>query len=344
MKFSVEEISKLVNGVVEGDANLLICRPSQIESGSNDSISFISNPKYLSHAYSTKVGAIVVNHDLKFDASVEATLIRVTNAYESFSKILGLFSFESSHKTGIEGNAFIHPSCEIGKDVYIGHGVYIEKGAKIGDNVKIYPNSYIGEQVVIEANTIINANVNVYHQCFVGKNCILHSGVVIGADGFGFANTKTGAYNKVPQTGNVIIEDDVEIGANTCIDRATISSTIIKKGVKLDNLIQVGHNVIIGEHTVIAALTGISGSTKIGANCVIAGQVGFVGHIEIADGTVIGAQSGISRDTKPKDTLSGTPAFEHKNNLRSQAIFRKLPDMVDRLKKLELEIDALKAN
>lgn len=343
MKISIEEISKLIDGKVEGDLNLVVSRPSQIENGDADSISFVANPKYLSHAYSTKAGAIVVNHDLVFEKDVTATVIRVNNAYESFSKVLGLFSVDLSGKVGIEGNAYIDESSEVGENIYVGHGAYIGKDAKIGSNVKIYPNSFVGDQAVIGDNTILFSGVNVYHQCRVGANCVLHSGVVIGSDGFGFANTKTGAYNKVPQTGNVVVEDDVEIGANTTIDRATMASTIIKKGVKLDNLIQVAHNVTIGENTVIASQTGISGSTKIGANCIIAGQVGIVGHIEIADGTMIGAQSGVSRATNPRDIISGSPAVPHKSNLKSQAIYRKLPDWVDRIKALEATIEELKA-
>lgn len=343
MKVSVNQISELVAGSVEGNGDLMITGPSQIEYGGATTISFVANPKYLSHAYTTKAGAVIIDKSIALEQEIPTTLIRVENAYESFSKVLAMFAVDFTDKSGVEEGAFVHPSANIGENVYIGAGAYIGEDAQIADGVKVFPNSFVGEAVTIAKDTVLYSNVNIYHHCHIGERCVFHSGVVIGSDGFGFANTKTGEYNKVPQTGNVIIEDDVEIGSNSSIDRATMASTIIRKGVKLDNLIQIAHNVEIGENTVVAAQTGISGSTKIGRNCIIAGQVGIVGHIEIADGTMIGAQSGVSRATDTRAIISGSPAIAHKENLKSQAIYRKLPDLLDRVKDLEEELKKIKA-
>ena len=289
---------------------------------------------------------IIVNESLEITRPVNPTLIRVKDAYSGFAFLLEKYNeiISGSSKTGIEQPSYISPTATIGKDVYVGAFAYIGEHVVIGNGVKIYPGSYIGNNVVIGDDSKIFSGVKIYDECHLGSKVVIHSGSVIGGDGFGFAPQSDGTYKKIPQIGNVIIEDDVEIGANTTIDRATMGSTIIRKGVKLDNLIQVAHNVEIGEHTVIAAQTGISGSTKIGKNCLIGGQVGMVGHIHIADNTHINAQSGLSKSVNnPNTTLNGSPAFEYKSSLKSQAIFRNLPELQQRLQKLEETVQELTA-
>ncbi len=309
-------------------------------------MSFVSNPKYEEYLYDSKASIIIVNESLEITRAVKPTLIRVKDAYSSFALLLEKYNemISGGTKTGIEQPSYISPTAKVGTDVYVGAFTYIGEHAVIGDGVKIYPGCYIGNNVTIGAGSKIYSGVKIYDECHLGAKVVIHSGTVVGGDGFGFAPLPDGTYKKIPQIGNVIIEDDVEIGTNTTIDRATMGSTIIRKGVKLDNLIQIAHNVEIGENTVIAAQTGVSGSTKVGKNCIIGGQVGMVGHIHIADGTRINAQSGLSKSiTNEATTLNGSPAFDYKSSLKSQAIFRNLPELQQRLQKLEETVQELTA-
>lgn len=338
MEFSAVQIAKLLNGKIEGDSEITVNKLSKIEEGELHSISFLANPAYEEFIYDTDASIVIVNNDLELQKPVKSTctLIRVDNAYECFAKLLEAYNQIKNNKQGIEVNSFIAESATVGEGVYIGAFAYIGENAKVGDNVKIYPNSYIGDGVVIGDNSVVHAGVKILQDCIVGKSCTFHSGVTIGGDGFGFAPNSENNYNKVPQIGNVIIEDYVEVGANTCIDRATLGSTVIKKGVKLDNLIQIAHNVVIGENTVIASQTGIAGSTKIGKNCMIGGQVGIIGHINIADGVKIAAQSGIGSNIEKEGMIvQGSPAFFIGDYKRSYVGFRKLPEILERLDKLE---------
>ncbi|MBL4656025.1 MAG: UDP-3-O-(3-hydroxymyristoyl)glucosamine N-acyltransferase [Bacteroidia bacterium] len=336
MKLTVQEICDLVNGTLEGDPNVIIEKVSKIEEAKSGSVSFLANPKYTQHIYETKASAVIVNNDFEFETPVKIVLIRVKDAYQAVSKLLTHFNSNELDKNGIDKPAYIDDTAEIGEGIYIGAFSYIGKNAKIGKNVKIFPQCYVGDSAVIGDNTVLHSGVKVYSNCEVGSNCTLHAAVVIGGDGFGFAPVTNGAFKKVAQTGNVILEDNIEIGANTSIDRATIGSTIIRKGVKLDNLIQIAHNVEIGENTVIAAQTGIAGSTKIGKNCMIGGQVGIVGHITIADNTKIGAQSGISSNVDNEGAaLLGSPAIEIKDHMKSFVVFKKLPELERRILELE---------
>ncbi|MBL4654458.1 MAG: UDP-3-O-(3-hydroxymyristoyl)glucosamine N-acyltransferase, partial [Bacteroidia bacterium] len=279
MKLTVQEICDLVKGSLEGDPNAVINKVSKIEEAQSGSVSFLANPKYIQHIYETKASAVIVNDDFELENPINTVLIRVKDAYQALSKLLAHFNSNELDKNGIDQQAFIDETAQIGEDIYIGAFSYIGINAKIGKNVKIFPQCYVGDNAVIGDNTVLFSGVKVYTNCEVGNNCTLHAAVVIGCDGFGFAPVTNGAFKKVAQTGNVILEDNIEIGANTTIDRATIGSTVIRKGVKLDNLIQIAHNVEIGKHTVIAAQTGIAGSTKIGEDCQIGGQVGFAGHL-----------------------------------------------------------------
>ena len=344
MQFTAQQIATLLHGRIEGDSNAKVNNVARIEDAVTGCLSFISNPKYEEYLYTSKASIIIVNESLEIRQPVKPALIRVKDAYSDFALLLEKYDemISGGSKTGIEQPSYISATATIGKDVYIGAFAYIGEHAVIGNGVKIYPGCYIGNNSTINDDSKIYAGVKIYDECHLGCRVILHSGTIIGGDGFGFAPMDGGTYKKIPQIGNVIIEDDVEIGTNTTIDRATMGSTIIRKGVKLDNLIQVAHNVEIGEHTVIAAQTGISGSTKIGKNCVIGGQVGMVGHIHIADGTRINAQSGLSKSvTNPNVTLNGSPAFEYKSSLKSQAIFRNLPELQQRLQKLEETVQEL---
>ncbi len=346
MQFTAQQIATLLQGKLEGDPTASVSDVAKIEEAVKGSLSFIANPKYEDYLYSSQASIIIVNESLEIVKPITATLIRVKDAYVSFALLLEKYSeiISGGTKTGIEQPSFIAGSAKIGADVYIGAFAYVGENAVVGDGVKIYPGSYIGNNVVLGNNTKIYSGVRIYDECRLGNNVIIHSGTVVGGDGFGFAPLKDGSYKKIAQIGNVIIEDDVEIGANTTIDRATMGSTIIRKGVKLDNLIQVAHNVEIGEHTVIAAQTGISGSTKVGRYCMIGGQVGMVGHIEIADHTHINAQSGLSKSVSSSNTvLNGSPAFDYKSSLKSQAIFRNLPEMQQRLQRLEETVQELTA-
>ena len=339
MEFSANQIAELLSGTVEGNSEVIVNKLSKIEEGEINSISFLSNPAYQEYIYETDASVVIVNKDLELEKPVKETLtlIRVDNAYECFAKVLEAYSqIKSDSKKGIEPNSHISETAILGDNVYVGAFAYIGENVKIGKNVKIYPNSFIGDDTVIGDNTIVNASVKIYHECIIGANCTFHSGVVIGGDGFGFAPNKENDYRKIPQIGNVIIEDHVEIGANTCVDRATMGSTIIKKGAKLDNLIQIGHNVTVGENAVIVSQTGIAGSTKIGKNCLIGGQVGIVGHLTIADGAKIAAQSGVgSSITEEGKVVQGSPAFAMGDYKRSYVGYRKLPEILERLAELE---------
>ncbi|MCX6275160.1 MAG: UDP-3-O-(3-hydroxymyristoyl)glucosamine N-acyltransferase [Bacteroidetes bacterium] len=343
MEFTAKQVSDLLGGKVEGDANTKVNTLSKIEEGTSGSLSFLANPKYIQHIYTTKASLVIVNDDFVAEHPVSATLIRVPNAYESFVKLLEIYNQIQLDKKGIEQPSFISPSAKIGNDCYVGAFAYIGNNAVIGSNVKIYPQAFVGDNVVIGNNTTLFSGAKVYSECNIGANCTLHTGTVIGADGFGFTPNSENNYKKVPQIGNVIIEDHVEIGANTSIDRATLGSTIIRKGVKLDNLIQIAHNVEIGENTVIAAQTGIAGSTKIGRDCMIGGQVGIVGHITIADKVKIAAQSGIgSSITTEGEIVQGSPAFGIGDYKRTYVVFRKLPELDRRIKELEQMLKDLK--
>lgn len=336
MQFTAEQIATLLNGKVEGDPNTTVSQLAKIEEGLEGALSFLSNPKYENYLYDTQSSIVIVNDDLVLQKTVSATLIRVKDAYSAFSELLKLYHAMLTDRVGREEQCYVHETVQIGSEGYIGAFAYISKGVKIGNNVKIYPRVYIGDNVVIGDNSILYPGVTIYYNCVLGNNVIVHSGAVVGSDGFGFAPQADGSYEKVPQIGNVVIENDVEIGANTTIDRATFGSTVIKAGVKLDNLIQIAHNAEIGTNTVIAAQSGISGSTKIGKQVILGGQVGVVGHISIADGSQVQAQSGINRSIKDANAKwGGTPAMPYTSQLRSQVIYTKLPEMEKRIKELE---------
>jgi UDP-3-O-[3-hydroxymyristoyl] glucosamine N-acyltransferase len=323
---------------VDGDANAVVHDVSRIEEGKPGTLSFLSNLKYHEHVYSTKASVVLVSNDFVPANPIECTLVRVEDPYRALAKLLALVE-KRPNRTGIEPMAFVHEGASMGNDVYVGAFSYISKGARIGNNVKIFPQVYISEDVVIGDDTWIYSGARIHNSTVIGSHCIIHSGAIIGGDGFGFAPVTGSDFTKVPQIGNVVLEDYVEVGSNTTIDRATIGSTILRRGVKLDNLIQIAHNVEIGENTVIAAQTGISGSTRIGKNCMIGGQVGIIGHITIADGTRIAAQSGIGQSVKePGTSIQGSPAFEVMPYQRSYVLFKKLPEMADRIKQLEQKI------
>jgi UDP-3-O-[3-hydroxymyristoyl] glucosamine N-acyltransferase len=339
MEFTASQIAELLNGKVEGNPDVRVSRLSKIEEGNPGSLSFLANPKYTQYIYNTNASIVIVNDDFKLEKPVDSTLIRVPDAYTSFARLLEYYDKIKKDISGISNLSFIAGSAEVGKNVYVGEYAYIGNNASIGDNVKIHPQVFIGDNVTIGEGSILYAGTRVYSDNIIGSNCTLHSGVIIGSDGFGFAPQQTSDYRKVAQIGNVILEDEVEIGANTTIDRATLGSTIIRKGVKLDNLIQVAHNVEIGENTVIAAQTGVSGSTKIGKNCMIGGQVGITGHLNIGDNVKIAAQSGIAHDLKDGAIVIGSPAFGIKKYWKSYAHFKNLDELADRVKQLEKRIE-----
>jgi UDP-3-O-[3-hydroxymyristoyl] glucosamine N-acyltransferase len=343
MEFSAATIAGFLKGEIDGNPEIKVNTVAKIEEGHAGALSFLANPKYEHYIYTTKSSVVLVNRNFVPSSRIEATLIRVENAYEAFASLLHLVDQARPRKKGIHQSAVIEPTAKIGTDVYIGPFAYIGENCVIGDGCAIYPHVYIGDNTKIGRDSILNSGVKVYHECLVGEGCIIHAGTVIGSDGFGFAPQSENEYMKIPQLGNVILEDHVEIGANVTIDRATMGSTIIRKGVKLDNLIQIGHNVEIGENTVMAAQTGISGSTKVGKNCMFGGQVGLAGHIKIANGSRIGAQAGILGDVKEENaTIIGSPAIELKQFLRSSVIFKKLPEMKTKLDTLEKEVESLK--
>lgn len=340
MEFTAEQIAQILGGKVEGNANAKVNTLSKIQEGTQNSISFLSNLKYENYLYSTQSGVVIINEDYALKESVSTTLIRVKNAYESFSTLLEEYhKMISFKKTGTEQPSFIGENVIMLENCYRGAFSYIGSNCKIGKNVKLYPHTYIGDNVEIGDNTILYAGVKIYADCKIGAYCTIQSGAVIGSDGFGFAPLADGSYKTIPQIGNVILENHVDIGANTVIDCATMGSTIIRKGVKLDNLIQIAHNVEIGKNTVIASQSGVSGSTKLGENCVIGGQVGVVGHIEVASRTSVGAQSGIARPILEEGkSYFGSPAVELKQNLRTYSVYRKLPELLKRIEELEEKV------
>jgi len=338
MKFKATEIAQLLQGTIKGDENVEVSTLSKIEEGEEGSISFLANPKYEHFIYTTRASIVIVSKDFVATNSISSTLIVVENAYHAFSQLLQYYNSVKNNKIGIEELSKIDTSATLGENVYVGSFSYIGKNVILGNNVKIYPSVTIGDNVIIEDNTILFSGVQVYEDSKIGKNCIIHSNVVIGSDGFGFAPTADGSFEKIPQIGNVVIEDNVEIGSGSTIDRATMGSTIIRKGVKLDNQIQIAHNVQVGENTVIASQSGIAGSTKIGRNCMIGGQVGIVGHLTIGDYVQIQAQSGINNDIESKTQLYGSPAMEASSFRKSYVYFRKFPEIVKRIENLEKEI------
>ncbi|MEO6849627.1 MAG: UDP-3-O-(3-hydroxymyristoyl)glucosamine N-acyltransferase [Mucilaginibacter sp.] len=343
MQFTAQEISFMLNGTVEGDPYAAVSQLSKIEEAAAGSLSFLANPKYEQYLYTTDASAVIVNNDLVLTGPVKATLIRVENAYTAFSVLLEKYNTIKLNKTGIEQPSFIHPTARVGENCYVGAFAYIGPGVKTGSNCKIYPHAYIADNVSLGDNVTLFPGVIVYFDCVIGNNVIIHSGAVIGSDGFGFAPAADGTYSKISQIGNVILEDDVEVGSNTTIDRATMGSTIIRKGVKLDNLVQIAHNVEIGSNTVVAAQTGISGSTKVGEQVIVGGQVGMVGHINVANGSKIQAKSGISKTiTEENKKWAGAPATSYNDNMRSQIVYMRLPEMEKRIAELEKIIAELK--
>jgi len=339
VKFTAQQIAGILEGDIIGDENVEVSKLSKIEEGIEGSLTFLANPKYTPFIYSTKASITIVNRTFKAENNLKTTLIKVDDAYKSFSKLLEYYNVIKLNKTGIEQPSFISDSTKYGQNIYIGAFSYIGEHVKIGNNVKIFPGAYIGDNVIIGDNTVIFSGVKIYSETVIGNYCVLNSGVIIGADGFGFAPSENGEYSKVPQIGNVILEDFVDIGASTTIDRATLGSTIIRKGVKLDNQIQIAHNVEIGKNTVIAAQTGIAGSTKIGENCVIGGQVGIVGHLTIGNNVKIQAQSGIGRNVKDNEILQGSPAIGYSDYNKSYVHFKNLPKIVKDINEIEKKIN-----
>ncbi len=339
MKFTAEKIASILEGEVDGDSNVEVTNLSKIEEGKKGTLSFLSNPKYTPFIYTTNASIVIVNKDFTPESEIKSTLIRVDDSYKSFSKLLEYYNQYKLSITGIESPISVHESSSYGSDCYIGAFTYIGKHVKIGNNVKIYPNTFIGDNTTIGDNTVIFSGVKIYSETIVGSNCFINSGAIVGADGFGFAPNENGEYSKIPQIGNVIIEDHVDIGAGTTIDRATLGSTIIRKGVKLDNQIQIAHNVDVGENTVIAAQTGIAGSTKIGKNCQIGGQVGIVGHITIGNNVKVQAQSGIGRSIKDNEVIQGSPAIGYGDYNKSYVHFKNLPKIVKKINDIEKYID-----
>ena len=335
MKFTARQISDILHGEVEGDPNEEVFKLSKIEEGEKGSLTFLSNPKYTSFLYTTKASIAIVNKSFVPEKEILTTLIKVDDSYKAFSTLLEFYNQVKLNKSGFESPHFKSDTAVIGENVYIGAFVYIGHNVKIGNDVKLYPHVYIGDNVTIDSGTNLFSGVKVYSESVIGKKCTLHSGVIVGCDGFGFVPDKNGIYVKVPQTGNVIIEDNVDIGSTTTIDRATLGSTIIRNGAKLDNQIQIAHNVEIGENTVIAAQTGIAGSTKVGKGCQIGGQVGIVGHLTIGDNVRIQAQSGISRSIKDDEVVQGSPALPYSDYNKSYVHFKNLSKLVDRVNELE---------
>jgi UDP-3-O-[3-hydroxymyristoyl] glucosamine N-acyltransferase len=337
MKFTAKQISELVNGVVEGNQDVTIQRVSKIEEGEPGSISFLSNPVYTHYIYKTEASIVIVNKSFIPEHPIKSTLIRVDSAEVAFAKLLELYNQIKDNKSGISKKCFIAETARLGENLYVGEFAYIGENAKIGNHVKIHPQVYIGDNTQIGDNTVLFPGVKIYSDIVIGKNCIFHAGVVIGSDGFRFAPQNEGN-KKIPQIGNVVIEDDVEMGANCAIDRATLGSTIIRKGVKFDNLVHIAHNCEIGENTYIAAATGIAGSTKLGKNCLISGHVAMAPHLTIADNTSMGGTTGVSKSlTKPGLSYLGSPAMEVSKFRRSIVHFRNLPEIVERIEKLEKE-------
>lgn len=342
MEFSAEMIAAQLSGEVVGDKQVKVHTLAKIEEGHPGALSFLANPKYEHYLYTTRSSIVIVNRSFTPAQPVAATMIRVEDAYGCFAKLLELYVAGKPRKTGISPQAAIDESAKLGENCYVGAFAVIDRGASIGNNCRIYPQVYIGDGVKLGDNVTVNAGVKIYEGCVVGNNVVIHAGSVIGADGFGFAPNASGSFDKIPQVGNVVLEDDVEIGANTCIDRATMGSTRIRRGVKLDNLIQIGHNVVIGENTVAAAQVGIAGSTKVGRNCMFGGQVGIAGHLTIGDEVKAGSQSGIDNNVPDREVRMGTPSLPGLKFHRSNAVFRNLPELSRQVRELEKQLEALK--
>jgi UDP-3-O-[3-hydroxymyristoyl] glucosamine N-acyltransferase len=342
MNFTAALIAEFLKGTVEGSPEASVSDISKIEEGKPGTLSFLANPKYEKYIYHTQSSIVIVNADFKPQKEISATLVRVENAYESFAALLRLYEQSKPKKSGISKMAAISGSASLGKELYVGDFTVISENASIGDGVQLYPQVYVGDHVKIGEGSILHPGVKVYEGCVIGANCVIHAGAVIGADGFGFAPNQDNNYEKVPQVGKVIIEDHVEVGANTTVDRATMGATILRKGVKLDNLVMIAHNVEVDENTVIAAQSGISGSTKVGKNCMFGGQVGLIGHIKIASGVKIAAQSGITKDIKEEGiVIQGSPAFEFGPYQRSYLLFRNLPKIREQINELERKVKDL---
>ncbi|MBF6628389.1 MAG: UDP-3-O-(3-hydroxymyristoyl)glucosamine N-acyltransferase [Proteiniphilum sp.] len=341
MIFTAKQIAHFLKGEIIGNGDVTVSNFSKIEEGKPGTLTFLGNPKYTSYIYTTDADIVLVNDDFLLEKPIKATLIKVPNAYAALAALMEIVNQNSPKKSGTEAMSFISPSAILGKDLYIGSFTYIGANVNVGDNSKIYPQVYVGDNVSIGKNSILYPGVKIYHDCIIGDNCILHSGAVIGADGFGFSH-EDGVYHKIPQMGNVLIEDDVEIGANTTIDRAVMGSTVIHRGVKLDNLVQIAHNCEIGDNTAMAAQVGIAGSTKVEENCVMGGQAGIGGHITIGKNSQIGAQSGIISNTKEGSTVIGSPAYPVKSFFKTSIILPRLPEMYRQLNSLEKELAELK--
>jgi UDP-3-O-[3-hydroxymyristoyl] glucosamine N-acyltransferase len=339
LKFTAEQIAGILEGEIVGNPEIEVSRLSKIEEGIEGSITFLANPKYTPYIYSTKASITIVNKTFEPENGISTTLIKVEDAYKSFSKLLEYYNQVKNNKVGVEEPSYQSESAAYGENTYLGAFSYLGENVILGDNVKIYPQVYIGDNVVIGNNTIVFSGAKLYSETKVGNNCVINSGAIIGADGFGFVPDENGAFQKVPQTGNVIIEDNVDIGSATTIDRATLGSTLIRKGVKLDNQIQIAHNVEIGEHTVIAAQTGIAGSTKIGKYCMIGGQVGIAGHLTIGDHVKVQAQTGIGHRVKDGEKLYGSPAIDYGNYVKSYVHFKNLPQIVKSINEIEKKIN-----
>jgi UDP-3-O-[3-hydroxymyristoyl] glucosamine N-acyltransferase len=342
MEFKAQSIADFLGGTVEGDTNATVTDVAKIEEGRPGTLAFLSNPKYNKYLYETEATIVIVNQDFEPEGDIKPTLIRVPDAYKAFASLLELYQQAKGNKTGIENPSFIDASAKMGTDIYVGAFAYIGKNVRIGNHVKIYPQVYIGDNSVVGDDSILFAGVKIYEDSRIGEACIIHAGAVIGADGFGFAPMEDGTYKKIPQVGNVILEDNVEIGANTTIDCATMGSTIIRKGTKIDNLVQIAHNVEVGENTVMAALTGIAGSAKIGKNCRFGGQVGIAGHITVGDNVNIGAMSGVNSSIKSNHTVLGAPAMEIAQAAKVFAIFRNLPTLREQVIDMGKQIAQIK--
>ena len=344
MTFPASQIALLVNGRIEGNPDVAVASFGKIEEAREGQLSFLANPKYEDYLYTTKASVIIINNSYELKQPVKTTLIRVADAYTAFATLLSKYQeIMQQQLSGVQQPSYIADTASFGKNVFIGAFAYLGEHVRVGDNSKIYPNVYLGNNVKVGEGCIIHPGVKIYHDCQIGNNVTIHAGTVIGSDGFGFAPQADGSFKKVPQIGNVVIEDQVEIGANATIDRATIGSTLIKSGAKLDNLIQIAHNVEVGNSSVIAAQAGVSGSTKIGKNVMIGGQAGIVGHIQLGDGAKVNAQSGVSKSIEPGKAVTGSPAHDYTSALRSQAVTRKLPDLEKRVKELEAMIKQLLA-
>ncbi len=343
MEFTAAEIAGFLKGDVEGDPNIKVNTIAKIEEGKEGALSFLANPKYEHYIYDTKSSIVLVNRSFAPAGKIPATLIRVDNSYEAFASLLRLVDQARPRKKGVHPSAVIEPTASIGADVYIGPYAYVGENVVVGDGSSLYPHVYIGDNTTLGKNCKLYPGVKVYHECVIGENCTIHAGSVIGSDGFGFAPQSDSEFMKIPQLGNVILEDHVEIGSNVSIDRATMGSTIIRRGVKIDNLVQIGHNVEVGENTVMAGQTGIAGSTKIGRNCMFAGQVGIAGHLKVADGTKIGAQGGVPGDIREENSvILGSPAIDVRMFLKSSVVFKKLPELKSKVESLEKQVEEIR--